>query len=167
MADANEEPGPPALRPARAGDAERIAVVWHRGWRDGHEGHVPDALLPHRLFAHFRERVAPRIATTTVAEVEGEVAGFVTVKGDEVEQVYVDAAARGGAVARALLAHAERVIAERFDRAWLAVVAGNRRARRFYEKNGWTDAGPFEYAAEIPGGRLPVPCHRYEKRLRP
>ena len=160
------DPAAPALRPARPDDADRIAVIWHRGWRDGHEGNVPDTLLPHRLFAHFRDRVPPRIAATTVAEVDGEVAGFVTVKDDEVEQVYVIAAARGGRVARALLAHAEGVIAERFDRAWLAVVAGNRRARRFYEKSGWTDAGPFDYAAEIPGGTLAVPCHRYEKRVR-
>ncbi len=163
--DAND-PGEKLLRPARPDDADRIAVIWHLGWRDGHEGNVPEALLPHRRFAHFRDRVPPRIATTAVAEADGELAGFVTVKGDEVEQVYVAAASRGGNVARALLRHAERAVAERFDVAWLAVVAGNGRARRFYEKNGWTDAGPFDYAAEIPGGTLAVPCHRYEKRVR-
>ena len=137
------DPGP-TLRPATPDDVEAIATVWHRGWRDGHLGHVPDALLPHREIAHFRERVPPRIPTTTVATIGSAVVGFVTVHEDEAEQV----------------------IAERFDTAWLAVVAGNARARRFYERNGWHDAGGFDYGAEIRGGTIPVPCRRYEKRVR-
>jgi hypothetical protein len=55
-----------------------------------------------------------------------------------------------------------RAIATRFAAGWLAVVAGNARARRFYERNGWRDAGAIDYAAEIRGGTLPVPCRRYE-----
>jgi GNAT superfamily N-acetyltransferase len=89
----------------------------------------------------------------------------VTVHDDEVEQIYVAADARGGGAAQALLRHAEQAIGGRFDVAWLAVVAGNARARRFYERNGWHDAGAFDYAAEIPNGTLIVPSHRYEKRL--
>jgi len=154
------------LRPARADDVDAIAEVWHQGWRDGHLGHVPDALLPHRALAHFRERVPPRLPTTTVATIGSNVVGFVTVHEDEAEQVYVAASARGGGAAKALLRHAEQVIAERFDTAWLAVVAGNARARRFYEKCGWRDAGGFDYGAEIRGGTIPVPCRRYEKRVR-
>jgi ribosomal protein S18 acetylase RimI-like enzyme len=68
-------------------------------------------------------------------------------------------------VADALLRHAEQRIAERFATAWLAVVEGNGRARRFYERCGWHDAGCFDYQAEIEGGRLPVRSRRYEKRL--
>jgi ribosomal protein S18 acetylase RimI-like enzyme len=64
-----------------------------------------------------------------------------------------------------LLTHAEQTIANRHDRAWLAVVAGNVRARRFYERQGWQDAGPFDYFAEVGGGTFTVPCHRYEKQL--
>jgi GNAT superfamily N-acetyltransferase len=156
----------PTLRPATSADLEAIADVWHRGWQDGHLGHVPDALLPHREIVHFRERVPPRIPTTTVATIGSTVVGFVTVHDDEAEQVYVAASARGGGVANVLLRHAEQVIAERFDTAWLAVVAGNARARRFYERNGWRDAGGFDYGAEIRGGEVLVPCRRYEKRVR-
>jgi hypothetical protein len=47
-------------------------------------------------------------------------------------------------------------------RAWLAVVAGNARARAFYERHGWRDAGPFIYHAETEAGAFPVPSHRYE-----
>ena len=153
------------LRPATPDDVETIATVWHRGWRDGHLGHVPDSLHPHRQLAHFLERVPPRLHQTTVATVGSSVVGFVTVHDDEVEQIYVAESARGGGAATALLRHAEQAIAARFDRAWLAVVAGNSRARRFYERSGWRDAGAFDYAAEISGGSIPVPCLRYEKRL--
>lgn len=37
-----------ALRAAQADDVEAIASIWHDGWRDGHLGHVPDDVLPHR-----------------------------------------------------------------------------------------------------------------------
>jgi GNAT superfamily N-acetyltransferase len=69
-------------------------------------------------------------------------------------------------VAAALLAEAERLVGVGgHERAWLAVVAGNSRARRFYERNGWTDEGPFDHAAEGPDGPIHVPAHRYVKRL--
>jgi GNAT superfamily N-acetyltransferase len=154
-----------ALRAATPEDSEAIAVIWYRGWRDGHLGHVPETLPPHRRLVDFRARVPPRIPTTAVATTASGVVGFVTVHDDEVEQIYVAESARGGGAARALLGHAEQVIAVQFDVAWLAVVAGNERARRFYAKSGWSDAGAFDYAAEISGGTVLVPCHRYEKRL--
>jgi GNAT superfamily N-acetyltransferase len=102
-----------------------------------------------------------------IAETGGHLVGFVTVRNDEIEQLYVDAHARGSGVAAALLGHGERVIAEQHERAWLAVVAGNTRARRFYARYGWIDTGPFDNPAEIAGGTMTVPTLRYEKRLRP
>jgi truncated hemoglobin YjbI/GNAT superfamily N-acetyltransferase len=149
----------PVLRASTSDDAPAVAEIWYQGWRDGHLGHVPDELLAQRTEASFHERAARRVADTTVATVNGAVAGFVMVVGDEVEQVYVSAAQRGSGVAAALLAEAERqVAAAGHDRAWLAVVAGNARARRFYERQGWVDEGPFDYH---PDGGVVVPCHRY------
>ena len=156
----------PILRPATPDDVEAIARLWHDGWRDGHLGHVPGALHQYRRLAHFLERVPPRLPQTTVAATEAGVVGFVTVHDDEVEQVYVAEHARGGGVAGPLLRHGEERVAERFDVAWLAVAVGNARARRFYERSGWRDAAGFDYPAEIPNGTLPVPCRRYEKRVR-
>jgi ribosomal protein S18 acetylase RimI-like enzyme len=153
------------MRGATLEDIERVAQIWLSGWRDGHLGHVPEALLPHRRLEHFRARVPPRIPATTVAVTDGELVGFVTIHDDEVEQLFVDAKARGRGIADALLRHAEEGIAARFDAAWLAVVEGNRRARRFYERCGWRDIGGFDYQAEIEGGRLAVPSRRYEKCL--
>jgi len=130
------------LRPARAGDVTAIATVWEHGWRDGHLGHVPGELVAVRTRKSFAERAAERLPATTVAEVDGAVAGFVTVAGDEVEQVFVAAAHRGTGVAAVLLAEAERrVSAGGHPVAWLAVVEGNARARRFYERNGFVMEG--------------------------
>ena len=62
-----------------------------------------------------------------------------------------------------LISEAERqVSANGYARSWLAVVAGNARARA-YERAGWRDEGPFDYAAGAEGGTIAVPCHRYTK----
>ncbi|MFI9814291.1 GNAT family N-acetyltransferase [Saccharothrix variisporea] len=150
------------IRPATVADVPAVARVWHSGWADGHLGHVPDELVRARTPESFAQRAADLVARTAVAVVDGEVAGFVMVEGDEVEQVYVSADHRGAGVADVLLAEAERRVAAHHDTAWLAVVAGNTRARRFYERHGWTDSGPFVHQA--PGG-IAVPAHRYVKRL--
>jgi ribosomal protein S18 acetylase RimI-like enzyme len=153
------------IRPAAARDADALGEVWSRSWRDGHIGHVPDALVAVRTDESFRRRAATRVPDTTVAEVDGEVAGFVMVAGDEVEQVFVSAQHRGQGIADALLQEAERQVRENGHRvAWLAVVAGNARARAFYERMGWRDEGSFDYEAKLEDGRtLAVPCHRYVK----
>lgn len=154
-----------SLRAAADDDLEAIAALWHRAWPDGHLGHVPDALLQHRGLDDFRRRVPDRLHETAVATIGRRLAGFVMVRENEVEQVYVAREARGGATATILLGHAEGRIAGRFDTAWLAVVPGNARARRFYERNGWNDGGAIGYQAHIPGGTITVPCRRYEKRV--
>ena len=134
----------PTLRPATADDVEAVADLWHRGWHDGHAGHVPDG--PHRR-PHARgvRRAGPalvrrppsprwrgrrfgtrprhprrrlRFVTDRRA---AEVAGFVVVIDDEVEQLFVAATHRGTGVAALLLDEGERqVAAQGYDEAWLA-----------------------------------------------
>ncbi|OWY63000.1 GNAT family N-acetyltransferase [cyanobacterium TDX16] len=157
------------VRAAAVEDADTVAAIWAEGWRDGHLGHVHEELVVVRTDESFLARTRQRIAgtdDTMVAELGGDVVGFVMVDDDEVEQVYVAAAARGSGVAAALLDEAERrVRAAGHQAAWLAVVAGNARARRFYARCGWWDAGAFDYEAAGPDGPIVVPSHRYEKRL--
>jgi GNAT superfamily N-acetyltransferase len=154
------------LRKGMQDDAAAIAEIWRLGWRDGHEGFVPDALVDARTEESFRARAAERVGEMTVAVVDGEVAGFVLVVGDEVEQVYVAASHRGTGVADALLREAEREVrAKGHPEAWLAVIAANARARAFYERQGWLDEGPFDYAAGSESGPITVPCRRYTKRV--
>jgi GNAT superfamily N-acetyltransferase len=152
------------LRSATPDDAPVIARIWHDGWRDGHLGHVADELVTVRTRESFDQRAAARVADTVVATVDGAVAGFIMVVGDEVEQVYVAGEQRGTGLAAVLLNEAERLVAANgHRRAWLAVAPGNARARRFYERSGWTDEGAFDYPAATAGGPMPVPCHRYVK----
>lgn len=68
--------------------------------------------------------------------------------------------------ATALLTHAEHAIADDHATAWLAVVPGNARARRFYERCGWSDVGAYDNPAGTDGGVVLVPTRRYEKRVR-
>ncbi|MEV1132292.1 GNAT family N-acetyltransferase [Agromyces sp. NPDC049794] len=157
----------PRIRTATPADVPAIARIWHEGWADGHAGHVPEELYRHRTAETYPPRVLERIGQTWLAERDGVALGFVVVIDDEVEQVYVDGAARGTGVATMLLEKAECVVAETGrERAWLAVVAGNARARAFYERSGWRDAGAFDYEAETAAGFVLVPCRRYEKHLR-
>ena len=154
------------LRSATLEDAGDIAEIWHLGWRDGHLGFVPQALIAVRTEDSFRTRALARLADTTVATVDETVAGFVMRVNDEVEQVYVGAAYRGKGIADILIAEAERQVrAGGFKVAWLAVVAGNKRARAFYKRAGWTDQGPFDYQAGSEGGSISVPAHRYVKLI--
>lgn len=175
------------LRHAGPADAPAIAAVWHAAWGDGHRGLVPPALEAARTRESFGPRAAARVPGTTVAVAldtasdadatpgagaadgapgQDVVAGFVTVKGEEVEQLFVAAAHRGSGIASDLLSAGEaRIAAAGHAEAWLAVVTGNTRARRFYERAGWSDGGPLDYRAETAEGPVPVATRRYVKRL--
>jgi GNAT superfamily N-acetyltransferase len=98
---------------------------------------------------------------------KSRIVGFVTVRGEELEQLFVAATHRGSGIAADLLSAGEaRIAAGGHPEAWLAVVAGNTRARRFYERAGWSDGGPLDYQAETPQGAVPVATRRYLRRLR-
>ncbi|GAA1995406.1 hypothetical protein GCM10009777_34460 [Microbacterium pumilum] len=117
----------------------------------------------HRGSASFRTRTSAMLDRTSVAEIDGLIVGFVTLTHDEVDQLMVDASARGTGVAGALLSFgARRLIESGNGHPWLAVVTGNARARHFYEREGWRDAGHLDYEAPIDGGTVTVSCRRYE-----
>ena len=106
-----------------------------------------------------------RLATTTVAVDGPVVVGFVTVVDDEVEQLYVAPGARGGDVAAALLDHGEALVSMRYDSAWLAVVAGNARARRFYARRGSARRRPLRPPGRRRRRHDGRPSHRYDKTV--
>lgn len=154
------------LRPALPSDVPRIAEIWLPAWRDGHLGGVPDALVAIRTPENFVERSTAIQPHTTLAVLDGTVVGFVAIADDEIDQLFVDTAARGQGIADVLLKAGEDAIAARgHPDAWLAVVATNARARRFYERNGWSDGGEFLYRTDGVDAVFEVLCHRYEKTL--
>jgi GNAT superfamily N-acetyltransferase len=155
------------IRPAVDADMAAVADLWHEGWHDGHAGRVPEGLTELRTLAAFHERTPARVTETTVALSDsGDLLGFVMVVGDEVEQVFVGRTARGSGLAADLLTVAEQQVgAAGHESAWLAVVAGNARARRFYEKQGWVDEGDLPYEVTAGGQTFTSPCRRYVKTL--
>lgn len=158
----SEGPAGARIRPATDDDVEHIARIWFEAWSDGHRDNVPDALLQYRTRDHFTPRAAQRVPRSWIGEVEGKPVGFVTVEDDEIEQIFVDVEARGTGLATMLLDQGQKAVrAAGYSAAWLAVVAGNARARAFYEKRGWGDAGPFDYQAQTEDGQIDVPCRRY------
>jgi GNAT superfamily N-acetyltransferase len=160
----------PVLRPATEDDVDAVAALFHQGWHDVHPGRVPDGLTQRRTPQAFHDRVAERVAETTdttVAEVDGVLAGFVMVSDDEAEQVYVERSFRGTTVGTLLLTEAERQIAAAgHDVAFLVVVRGNDRAQAFYARQGWVDEGDIDYPVTALGEHYLSPCRKFTKRVR-
>ncbi len=140
-----------------------VVEIWERGWREAHLGRVPDDLVAARTTAYFKTHAKRYVNRTTVGVRSCVVAGFVMVRTDELTQLYVDPSHRGSPIAANLLGEAERQIrCGGHERAWLAVVPENGRARRFYERHDWVDTGRFDHLAP---SRISVAAHRYVKRL--
>ena len=152
-----------------AGDSEidHLARVWFDSWHESHAAIVPPALTRLRTLESFRDRLRAALADIRVVGPFGAPLGFCIVKGAEVYQLFVTAAARGSGAAAALMADAEaRLLANGVDTAWLACAIGNARAARFYEKSGWRRVGTVLNQADTSEGTFPLNVWRYEKVLR-
>ncbi|MEZ5715194.1 MAG: GNAT family N-acetyltransferase [Paracoccaceae bacterium] len=156
----------PTFRPLAPADLDTVAALWLEGWRLGHHAVVPAELTRLRTEDSFRDRLARNIDKTFVATDDGEILGFTLLKGNEIDQFYVSAAARGAGVAQAQMAEAERRLrAAGHETAWLACTVGNTRAARFYEKAGFTRAATQRMSFETSAGPFPIDIWRYEKTL--
>ncbi len=154
------------IRPAEISEAAELAKLWYDGWQDAHANIVPEPLARLRTLEDFSERMLRGIANVRVAGRVGEPLGFHIVKSDELHQLYVRADARGTGAAQALIADAERGIANNgHGTVWLACGIGNDRAARFYEKCGWHMERIFTYEPDTPEGIFRIDVWRYEKLL--
>jgi GNAT superfamily N-acetyltransferase len=155
------------VRAAEAAEIDHLAKVWFDGWQDAHARILPAELTRIRTLQSFRDRLEMALADVRVAGPFPTPLGFCMLKGDELNQLYVSAEARGTGVAAALVADAEaRLAAHGVELAWLACAVGNERAARFYEKCGWRRAGTVAYQPEAAHGAPPLEVWRYEKDLR-
>jgi GNAT superfamily N-acetyltransferase len=148
-----------AIRRAGPDDAWRIADVHVRAWKAAFRGLLPqdylDALEPGDRVGQWVEALAStgRWPVVFVAEEGGRVSGFAAVgptrdedadpeRVGELYTIYLDPGAWGGGLGVALLEQAVAELAEGgFERASLWVLHSNARARRFYERHGWTTDG--------------------------
>lgn len=133
------------LRPAVPADALAVARIHVRAWQAGYRGLLPAAYLDglraeDRAARYTFDRLdGPR---TTVAVVDGAIAGFSTIHGAELSALHVDPDAWGRGIGRALIARARADLAAAgVTDAHLWLLAGNTRAARFYERDGWTSDG--------------------------
>lgn len=158
-----------AVRPARLNDRQAILEIWHQGWHEAHARLVPTALLAFRTPEYFSRWLDQCTDKFHVAEDDGALSGFVSVKDCEIVKLYVAPDARGAGVARALLSHAERLLAAQgIEEAALFCLAGNFRAERFYARQGWRISETIQDALWLPAGitgAFRVETHQFTKRL--
>jgi ribosomal protein S18 acetylase RimI-like enzyme len=143
------------IRRARPSDARAIAEVHVATWREAYRELLPREFLAalsveRRVgFWDAELQVTPADRMPWLADSGGKVSGFVSAgpsRDDdahpdtgEVYAIYVLPECWDKGVGRDLLRHAERdLIAHGYTEARLWVLADNVRARRFYEKTGWT-----------------------------
>ena len=153
---------PPAVRDARVSDARGIAHVHVASWRAAYAGQLPDRFLRklsvEERTRSWRSRIAAKRADEAVlvairgATIVGFASGGPTRdKGDdprrvgEVYAVYLLPEEWGRGMGRALLGHAISALADAgFEDASLWVLETNRRARGFYEHEGWRHDGALK-----------------------
>lgn len=154
------------VRAAEEPDLDSLARLWWAGWRDAHAAIVPQALVRLRTLETFRDRIGRALPDVRVIGPVGAPLAFHLVRGNELNQFFVAAEARGTGVAAELMADAEATLMSGgVSTAWLACAIGNDRAARFYDKAGWVRTGVADGPAETAEGPFPLQVWRYEKRL--
>lgn len=154
------------LRPATETDIAVLAPLWQEAWMAGHEAHVPAELTAQRTVESFAIRLKPLLEGTAVADRDGTVLGFCTLKGGELYQIMVSAEARGTGAAKLLMDDAfERQRARGYEAIWLDCAVGNERAAAFYRKTGWTLKETVIEPVETLGEPFPLKVWRFEYQL--
>jgi GNAT superfamily N-acetyltransferase len=153
---------------ARPSEVLRIAALYHAVWHETQAPFMPIEECTRRTSSFFVERVSALLTTVLVEEREGSIVGFSAWSGHLFGQIFVSRDFRGTNVAPTLMAAAERKMAHRgIAEAELHCVVGNDRARRFYERMGWTCQGEIWEPVLGKGGEVGVAFWRMTKALRP
>lgn len=145
------------LRTAETGDARGIATVHVETWRVAYVGIIPaevlDGLSVDQRSVKWEETLAGLGSgeRVEVAEDGGRVVGFAFTGAcrdedafglGELYAIYVSPSHWGAGVGPALVASARQALIEAgHDRAVLWVLEDNKRARSFYERDGWAPDG--------------------------
>lgn len=165
------------IRDVHPSDADAVADLHVRAWQVAYRGVIPDSVLDHpdherarhEVWRHRLEHGPPPTGDTLnrifVGEMRERVVGFghagreeSDLERGEIYGLYVHPDAWGTGAADALMAACLAELRTRFASAVLWVLRDNPRARRFYERTGWSvDAGPGGAPIEEPwnGPALP------------
>jgi GNAT superfamily N-acetyltransferase len=152
------------VRPATAADAEAMARV-HTTSSEAAYAHVapPSPGGYERRLVAWRGALARGEPAFLAETDDGATVGVLHVSGCELHVIYVDPDWWGSGAGQLLIDEAHEVLATTCDEAILTVLAANPRARRFYERNGWT---PAEIVTEPHFGGVPTEVVRYRKLFR-
>jgi ribosomal protein S18 acetylase RimI-like enzyme len=153
------------VRPATIEDADECARV-HVASSEAAYGRPRDL---ERTVEAWR-RSFENDSSCFVADENGAIVGVLSVGLAREEEgvgelylIYVLAESLGSGAGQLLIEQAHEVLAARFDEAVLTVLASNPRARRFYERTGWTLDGVL---TEPHFGGESTEVARYRKRFR-
>jgi len=122
------------IRPYHEGDFEAVTTLWRRAREQAfpdfqrRKGHTFEEDQ-----AYFRDVILVN-NDVWVAEADGEVAAFMAIAGDFIDQIYVDPKVQRQGVGKSLLEHARSLSPEHL---WLYTLQINTNGRAFYEKNGF------------------------------
>ncbi len=153
------------IRQADLIDAEPLSALAYTTFYDAFAGHpknAPDDLADYMSKAFSREQIASELADQRciflIAEIDGEYAGYAKlilessepdIMGEEpveLSRLYSHQKFLGQGVGQALMdACFERAREKGCDSMWLGVWEFNPRAKRFYEKNGFTEVGSHTF----------------------
>lgn len=175
----NDPNDPILVREMTLDDCERVSEIRVRGWQHAYKGLMPQPYLDALSVADDAERRrtffvgAGSEVVNLVAERAGEVVGWAChgpyrdgeFRTDDAElyAIYVDVKQFGAGVGPALLRESVRRCADAGHRRMLLwVLKGNDRARRFYERAGFTADGAEE-PFDVDG--VAVPEVRYARVL--
>ena len=186
------------VRPAQPGDEQAVADAHVAAWRAAYRHVVPAAYLDSEVFAAGRYEGWRRrlhdgrpegfdpLDEIFVPVLDGRVVGFGHVgrEGAPVAEVvsgevgelygfYLHPDAWGTGAADALISVCHGALRARFATACLWVMRENPRARRFYERNGWSCGSNDELIEDVWGGPNleglpafePIPEIQYRKVL--
>src|SRR4051794_40050923 len=142
------------IRRAAPDDANAIAEIHVASWRGAYQGLLPQAMLDNqsveRRAEHWRQQVVHPGQITLVADSDGQVVGFAAsgpsrdddaADAAELYAIYVTPDAWSTGAGHALHDATIALLAPEFDEVVLWVLAGNARARTFYERHGWSTDG--------------------------
>lgn len=145
------------IRWAVPADALALSEIHVRAWQAGYRGLLPDSLLDNLSAAErlprWRERLTAEAERVLVAELDGQVAGWLVIgpqrdsdldpqRIGEIYAIYVDPSAWRRGCGQALLTRAlAELRAQGLAEATLWVLRSNERARRFYEAQGFQADG--------------------------
>ncbi|MEK8121679.1 GNAT family N-acetyltransferase [Methylocystis sp. IM4] len=154
------------IRRSIKSDTSYVAAFYHNVWHETHSVFKPKEEIVRRDNKLFQERMTELLATTLLVELKGELAAFSAWKEEYLGQIFVAPSFRGSAVSVSLLKATEQAMANDGSvTAELHCVVGNERARRFYEKMGWTRRGVVSEMAAGSVGEVEVLFWRMTKPL--